>query len=108
VWGTDDFDGNIVWGTDDFEGNIVWGTDEGNIVWGTDGENIVWGTDSENIVSGTAPFDKPTTQSDWYRLFRNRNFDVFWVGDEFGDQFVTRDGRQITSPHAALKNRTRR
>jgi subtilisin family serine protease len=105
VWGTDDFDGNIVWGTDDFDGNIVWGTDDGNIVWGTDGENIVWGTDGENIDWGTAHLDRPTTESDWYRLFRNRNFDVFWVGHEFGDQFMTRDGRQITPSHATHRQR---
>ena len=99
VWGTDDFDGNIVWGTDDFDLNIVWGTSDENIVWGTDGENIVWGTDDENIVWGTAGLTKPTTQAEWYKLFRSRRFDVFWVSVEFGDRFLTRDGREVFSAH---------
>jgi subtilisin family serine protease len=99
VWGTDDFDGNIVWGTDDFDLNIVWGTDDENIVWGTDGENIVWGTDDENIVWGTAGLSKPATQAEWYKLFLSRRFDVFWVSVEFGDRFVTRDGREVFSAH---------
>ena len=99
VWGTAGDGDNIVWGTADDGDNIVWGTaDDGdNIVWGTfgDGDNIVWGTfgDGDNIVWGTTLGGRmPSTQMQWYRLFLNRHFDVFWVAHEFGDSFTSKDG----------------
>ena len=93
VWGTAFGGDNVVWGTVAQEGdNIVWGTfDLGdNIVWGTDGDNIVWGTDGDNIVWGTGHGSRPATQDEWFRLFLNRRFDVWWVSQEFGDRFLSR------------------
>ena len=107
VWGTADDGDNIVWGTADDGDNIVWGTLDGdNIVWGTDGDNIVWGTDGDNIVWGTrviAPL--PTTQIEWYRLFLNRRFDAWWVAHEFGDSFISKNGRLVLKPTKVMRPR---
>jgi serine protease AprX len=89
VWGTAD---NIVWGT--VADNIVWGTAADNIVWGTAADNIVWGTDGDNIVWGTLLGNqRPVTQEDWYRLFLNRRFALWWVSHEFGDRFASQNHR---------------
>jgi serine protease AprX len=125
VWGTSSDGDNIVWGTAADGDNIVWGTaaDGDNIVWGTaaDGDNIVWGTaaDGDNIVWGTFgdwdhivwgadgnqsiwdgwPISRqPSTSVEWYRLFLNRKVDVWWVAREFGDSFISGDGRPVPKP----------
>jgi hypothetical protein len=111
VWGTAAADGdNIVWGTAADGDNIVWGTaaDGDNIVWGTDGDNIIWGTigDGDNIVWGTtavAPI--PATQMEWYRLFLNRQFDAWWVAQQFGDSFLTKDGHNTPKPTKVIRLR---
>jgi len=107
VWGTSAGD-NIVWGTADGD-NIVWGTDLGdNIVWGTDGDNIVWGTDGDNIVWGTGWRGwHPVTEADFYCVFLNRRFDVWWVTREFGDRFIAKDGRALPQPFQKLRLRKR-
>jgi subtilisin family serine protease len=98
VWGTSVPGGdNIVWGTSVPGGdNIVWGTlvpGGDNIVWGTSvpgDDNIVWGTDGDNIVWGTGRVATPSTVRAWFRLFLNRQFDIWWVSQEFGDQLRSR------------------
>ena len=96
---------NIVWGTscgsDDCGGNIVWGTasDGDNIVWGTaDGDNIVWGT----ALGGALP----STQLEWYRVFLNRQFDLLWVANQFGDSFASADGHKMIKSKKTLRPRT--
>jgi serine protease AprX len=107
VWGTTELGDNIVWGTSDLGDNIVWGTDLGdNIVWGTDGDNIVWGTDGDNIVWGTGWRGwHPVTEADYFRLFLNRRFSIWWVTREFGDRFLARDGRVLPQPVKKLRLR---
>ena len=108
VWGTASDGDNIVWGTASDGDNIVWGTagDGDNIVWGTDGTNIVWDSDGDNIVWGTRGIAHlPATQMDWYRLFLNRQFDAWWVAHEFGDSFVSRDGRHAPRSTKVMRPR---
>jgi serine protease AprX len=109
VWGTAADGDNIVWGTGADGDNIVWGTADGdNIVWGTaaDGDNIVWGTDGDNIVWGTRFITRlPSTQMDWYSLFLNRRFDVWWVAHEFGDSFISKDGHHALKPTKVTRPR---
>jgi serine protease AprX len=109
VWGTSDGD-NIVWGTNADGDNIVWGTlaDGDNIVWGTlaDGDNIVWGTDVDNFSWGMRTVPRlPSTQMDWYRLFLNRPFDVWWVAHDFGDSFTSKDGHHALKPTKVIRLR---
>jgi len=66
-------------------------------VWDSDGDNIVWGT------RGIAHL--PATQMDWYRLFLNRQFDAWWVAHEFGDSFVSRDGRHAPRSTKVMRPR---
>jgi serine protease AprX len=116
VWGTDcggqDCGDNVIWGTANAGDGIIWGTADlgDNIVWGTsaDGDNIVWGTnaDGDNIVWGTGLFVQPTTQLDWYRLFLNRRFSMWWVAHEFGDGFVSKGGQPVPKPTRAMRPRT--
>ncbi|MCU1383953.1 MAG: aprX 2 [Acidobacteria bacterium] len=112
VWGTVADGDNIVWGTASDGDNIVWGTagDGDNIVWGTfgDGDNIVWGTasDGDNIVWGTTVIGRlPSTQLEWYRVFLNRQFDLVWVAQEFGDVFTARDGHHLPKPTKRMRPR---
>jgi subtilisin family serine protease len=108
VWGTAADGDNIVWGTANDGDNIVWGTanDGDNIVWGTDGDNILLGADGDNIVWGTSVIGPlPSTQMEWYRLFINRHFDTWWVANEFGDSFTSKDGRKTPKPTKVMRLR---
>ena len=92
-----DLGDNIVWGTVDRGDDIVWGTDGDNIVWGTDGDNIVWGTGWRGW--------RAVTEDDYYGLFLNRRFAIWWVTREFGDRFLARDGRVLPQPVQELRLR---
>jgi len=107
VWGTSAGGDNVVWGMSADGDNIVWGmaSDGDNVVWGTDGDNVAWGTVGDNIAWGNAPFARPVTQLDWYRLFLNRRFSLWWVTHEFGDRFVSKDGRSMPSPIRPMRSK---
>ena len=101
VWGTAEPGDSIVWGTSADGDNIVWGTaqESDSIVWGTFDpvENVVWTSDGDTLVPGSAPGEvpgtangsRPISQDEWYRLFLNRSFDLWWVATEFGDRLPT-------------------
>jgi hypothetical protein len=104
IWGNHELSGGLMLpSANAWHVGVLWGAPK---TAGNDGDNIVWGTDNDFIDWGIrTPPRLPDTEMEWFGLFLNRQFDL-WVSREFGDSFMSNEGRDVFATIQMPRRRT--